>query len=58
MVIALDHQINGIAVPDPLILDHPLMKTPLGQLPDTVPPCTDEMLDGLIFRVQREHPDL
>jgi hypothetical protein len=51
-------QINSIAIPDPPTLDHPLMKTPLGQLPDTVPPYTDELLDGLISRVRREYPDL
>jgi hypothetical protein len=51
-------QINSLAIPDPATLDHPLLKTPLGQLPDTVPPYSDELLDGLISRVRREYPDL
>jgi hypothetical protein len=51
-------QINNLAIPDPAMLDHALLKTPLGQLPATVPPYSDELLNGLISRVRREYSDL
>jgi hypothetical protein len=48
-------QMHGL--PNP-VLDHPLMNTPLGQLPDITPPYEDELLKGVITRARLEYPDL
>jgi hypothetical protein len=44
-------------LPNPT-LDHPLMNTPLGQLPPSVPPYSDELLEGVLARARQEFPDL
>jgi hypothetical protein len=39
-------------------LSHPLLATPLGQLPQPVPAFTDELLESVLFQARRESPDL
>jgi hypothetical protein len=39
------------------VVDHPLMKTPLGQLREPVPPYSDALLEGVIARVRSTYPD-
>jgi hypothetical protein len=39
-------------------VDHSLLKTPLGRLPEPQPVYTDELLDGVLAVARREFPDL
>jgi hypothetical protein len=47
-------QLHGLENP---VLDHLLMNTPLGKLPDPAPLYTDELLEGVIARVRMTYPD-
>src|SRR5581483_9949146 len=47
-------QLQGLENPD---VDHLLMSTPLGKLPDPVAPYSDALLEGVLARVRSTHPD-
>jgi hypothetical protein len=40
------------------VLDHPLLATPIGMLPDIVPKYSDELLDAVIKQACKERPEL
>lgn len=46
-----------LGLPNPE-LDHPLINTPLGKLPEPSEPYTDELLEGVIARACDEFPEL
>lgn len=47
-------QLLGLENP---VVDHLLMNTPLGKLPEPVPPYSDALLEGVIARGRLEYPD-
>jgi hypothetical protein len=47
-------QLQGLENP---VVDHLLMNTPLGKLPEPVPPYSDALLEGVIARVRLTHPE-
>jgi len=48
-------QLRGLANP---VLDHPLMSTPLGELPKVTEFYSDELLEGVVQRARLEYEDL
>jgi hypothetical protein len=51
-------ELHGLPNPSATELDHPLMNTPLGRLPEPTAPYTDELLEGVLARARQEFPDL
>ncbi len=47
-------EMHGLVNPG---VDHLLMRTPLGRLPDAAPPYTDACLAGVIAAARKEYPD-
>jgi hypothetical protein len=48
-------KIHGLSVPR---LDHPLMRTPLGELPESQPLYQDALLEAVVAQARREFSDL
>lgn len=40
------------------VLDHPLLATPIGTLPDIVPKYSDEVLEAVLNQARKERPEL
>jgi hypothetical protein len=47
-------QLEGLDNP---VVGHPLMKTPLGEIPEPTAPYSDALLEGVIARVRATYPD-
>jgi hypothetical protein len=47
-------QLEGLENP---VLKHVLMDTPLGKLPDPLPPYGDDLREKILARVRLTHPD-
>lgn len=50
--------LSGLRNPDASALDHPLMNTQLGRLPEVSAPCTDHLLEDVLARARQELPEL